>query len=112
MKRRTALGASTLGSIVVFAVAAAPAPAPADAPQCPPGFNGGAQTFEQRLNDPGIQAALAAGLITLEQAEAIFAANDENGNGFLCVQDNTHRAENANPITGWLYADIVRDDLG
>jgi hypothetical protein len=87
-------------------------PALGDPPQCPVGFNGGAQTLEQRLNDPGVQAALAAGVITLDQAMAGFSAVDENGNGLVCVQDNAQRTENAAEIAGWLYFDNVRDDLG
>ena len=90
----------------------AASPALGDPPQCPPGFNGGAQTGEQRLNDPGVQAALAAGVITLEQAIASFAALDENGNGLVCVQDIAQRTENAAERAGWVYFDLVRDDLG
>jgi hypothetical protein len=107
-RRFAAAGAAA----VVLVAGTGASPALGDPPQCPVGFNGGAQTFEQRLNDPGVQAALAAGVITLDEAMAGFSVIDENGNGLVCVQDNAQRTENAAEIAGWVYFDNVRDDLG
>ena len=115
MLRRSDLVASRFALALVLGfglTALVPATsAVADPPQCPTGYNLGPQTFEQRLLDPKVQAALAAGVITIEQGQAIFSAVDENGNGVVCVQDIAQRTENANERTLWIYFDIVRDDL-
>lgn len=103
---------ATVGAtVVVRATGTYAAPALAAPPLCPPGFNVGAQTFEQRVNEPKSQAAIAAGVVTFEQARAGFSRLDENGNGLLCVQNIVQRTMNAPEHTGWTYFDIVRDDL-
>lgn len=76
---------------------------------CPAGFNLGAMTAEERLQMPKLQAALADGVTTIEQVQALDAFLDKNGNGVLCVQDIPQRG-NAAPASGSLYAVILVDD--
>lgn len=54
---------------------------------CPPGFDLGAVTAEQGLLLPRIQAGIAAGAYTAEQAAAVFSGIDRNGDGVICVKD-------------------------
>jgi len=98
-------------AVVLLATGASATPALADGDPdgCPEGFNLGTQTFQQRLDSPKIQAAIAAGLLTVGEAEASFALIDANGNGLVCVQDILARTENA-AFPQWAYADNVRDD--
>lgn len=76
---------------------------------CPAGFNLGAMTFEERLQLPKLQAALADGVTTIEQVQAVDAFVDKNGNGVLCVQDIPQRG-NAAAVSGALYAVVLVDD--
>ncbi|MBW3608785.1 MAG: hypothetical protein KY463_10580 [Actinobacteria bacterium] len=76
---------------------------------CPPGFNLGALSLEQRLQLPKVQAALEDGIVTLEQIKAGAAAIDKNGNGLLCVQD-IPQANNAAPAAGFEYFYNLSDD--
>ena len=53
---------------------------------CPPAFDLGRFTFQQTLALPRTQAALEAGLVTVEDLQAGFSAIDRNANGRICVQ--------------------------
>jgi hypothetical protein len=53
---------------------------------CPPGSNLGAQNLASYLQLPRTEAAIADGLTTEEEVATGFAAQDRNGDGYLCVQ--------------------------
>jgi len=102
----------TIVAVALVAAATVAAPAGAGGPPektCPPGFNLGALSLEQRLQLPKVQAALADGIVTIEQIKAGAAAADKNRNGLLCVQD-IPQANNAAPAAGFEYFYNLSDD--
>lgn len=105
---RLKLAALSMG----LAFVAFTAPAGADGKPmkaCPAGFNLGALTFAKILQLPKLQAALAAGVTTLERVQEVHAFVDKNSNGVLCVQDIAQRGK-ASPVSGSLYAVVLVDD--
>jgi hypothetical protein len=99
-------------TFVAVALLAAAAPAGAAKPPkttCPPGFNLGALSLDERLELPKVKAALDDGIITLEQIKAGAARADKNENGLLCVQD-IEQANSAAPAAGFDYFYNLSDD--
>jgi hypothetical protein len=98
---------------VVLAAAAFAAPTYADrrpAFACPPSFDLGALTAEQRLALPRVQAGLAAGRYTREDVLIVIQQRyDKNGNGLICVQDTPGAAHAAAP-SAWPYSYNLVDD--
>jgi hypothetical protein len=97
----------------LLAAAACAAPANADrqpAFACPPAFDLGALTAEQRLALPRVQAGLAAGLYTRDDVLIVIQHRaDKNGNGLICVQDTPGAAHAAAP-SAWPYSYNLVDD--
>jgi hypothetical protein len=100
-----------MGSVLLAATAFAE-PANADhrpAFACPPAFDLGPLTAEQRLALPRVQAGLAAGRYTREDVLIVQQEFDKNGNGLICVQD-TPGAAHAAAASPWQYSYNVIDD--
>jgi hypothetical protein len=105
---------ATIGTgFVLIAATACVAPAHADrrpALACPPAFDLGALTAEQRLALPRVQAGLAAGLYTRDDVLVVIQHRvDKNGNGLICVQDTPGAAHAAAP-SAWPYSYNLVDD--
>lgn len=107
MRRRLVVPVVIGVVLVGCAVPAGAAGQPAK--ECPAGFNLGALTFQEMLEHPKVQAALADGVTTVEQVLVVNAFVDNNGNGVLCVQDILQRGAAA-PVSGSEYALVFVDD--
>ena len=109
---RSKSAATVCASLAVTALAAGALPAgAAGQPEkgCPAGYNLGLMSFEQVLQHPKVQAALADGVTTIEHIDAVHAFVDKNGNGLLCIKDNP-QWDNSAPVSGSLYVLVVGDD--
>jgi hypothetical protein len=99
-------------TLMAVALLAAAAPAGAAKPPtttCPPGFNLGALSLDERLELPKVKAALDDGIFTLEQIKAGASRADKNENGLLCVQE-IEQANHAAPAAGFEYFYNLSDD--
>jgi hypothetical protein len=76
---------------------------------CPPGFNLGANTFDEYLALPRTQAAINDGLTTTEQVLAVLASLDKNGSGSVCVK-LSHGAEVYSVPFGEYFYNVVDDN--
>src|SRR4051794_17426884 len=79
---------ATMAAYCALLAAMAPGAAGASQqrPACPPGYELGALTFEQVLQQGLYQEPLDAGLVTVEELAAGFAGFDANGTGILCFK--------------------------
>lgn len=110
MRKRAVLAAICTLALTVLLV---PQSALADRPAttCPTGFDLGALTFEESLVLPAVQRALADGVTTVADTQAIFDAIDQNNNDLICFQDTFAIAgENPNPASLMQYNLNVIDD--
>src|SRR5262245_28653858 len=93
-------------SAAILAVAATGAPAAPAGDTCPTGFTWRA-TFEEGLQLPKLQHAVADGIETVADMQVGFNFMDKNANGYICFKDKPG-AESNNFWHEYFYG--VRDD--